>query len=269
MSVVMDTLQQLQAVNLDQFNLFLDYWLAFALLSGLLILVGDHQPISNRIENSTIRKLGGSINKRAGWIIMEIPILIVVLYFFLTGSHGWNASAVMVAFFVMHYINRALIFPYRIKVNGKTMPVISMLSSMIFYIVNGYLIGHYFGSLKSYPVEWLWDPRFLIGAAMFIVGFVINIQSDNILINLRKPGETGYKIPRGKWFRWVSCPNYMGECLEWIGFAIMSWSFLGAVYAVWVCLPLVLQARNAHQWYRDTFAEEYPAKRRAIVPFIL
>jgi hypothetical protein len=27
---------------------------------------------------------------------------------------------------------------------------------------------------------------------------VINIHSDHILRNLRKPGETGYKIPRGK-----------------------------------------------------------------------
>ena len=33
---------------------------------------------------------------------------------------------------------------------------------------------------------------------MFLVGMAINIHSDHILRNLRKPGETGYVIPRGK-----------------------------------------------------------------------
>ena len=33
---------------------------------------------------------------------------------------------------------------------------------------------------------------------MFVAGMIINIHSDHILRNLRKPGETGYKIPRGK-----------------------------------------------------------------------
>ena len=33
---------------------------------------------------------------------------------------------------------------------------------------------------------------------LFLIGAYINIQSDNILLmNLRKPGETGYKIPQG------------------------------------------------------------------------
>lgn len=33
---------------------------------------------------------------------------------------------------------------------------------------------------------------------VFFVGMTINIHSDHVLRNLRKPGETGYKIPRGK-----------------------------------------------------------------------
>jgi hypothetical protein len=49
------------------------------------------------------------------------------------------------------------------------------------------------------------------------VGFVINFQSDTILMRLRKPGETGHKLPRGGLFRWVSSPNYFGELVEWSG----------------------------------------------------
>ena len=36
-----------------------------------------------------------------------------------------------------------------------------------------------------------------LGVTMFFVGMLVNIHSDHILRNLRKPGETGYKIPQG------------------------------------------------------------------------
>lgn len=35
------------------------------------------------------------------------------------------------------------------------------------------------------------------GVILFCTGMFINLQADHILRNLRKPGETGYKIPRG------------------------------------------------------------------------
>ncbi len=264
----MQWLTYLETLDLISYHHFLNYWIGLSLLSALLLYLTQQLPMSNRIENEKMR-LFGSIDKKTGWVIMEIPILLVVCYFFFKGQNDINVSSVMVAAFVMHYFNRAIIFPQRIKVKGKTMPVVSMVSSMIFYIINGYLIGHYFGSLREYPVEWLYDPRFIIGLAMFLTGFVINIQSDNILINLRKPGESDYKIPTGGCFKYVSCPNYMGECIEWIGFAIMTWSFPGIVYAVWVVLPLYAQALGSHRWYKETFKEAYPSERKAIIPYII
>jgi hypothetical protein len=57
--------------------------------------------------------------------------------------------------------------------------------------------------------------------------------------------------------------------LEWVGFAIMSWSLPGLVYAVWVALPLLAQALSAHRWYLDEFGSEYPSNRRAVIPGII
>ncbi len=34
-------------------------------------------------------------------------------------------------------------------------------------------------------------PRVLAGAALWLAGWLTNMQADHILINLRKPGETG------------------------------------------------------------------------------
>lgn len=42
----------------------------------------------------------------------------------------------------------------------------------------------------------LLSPHFIVGFCMYATGMAINWQSDDILRNLRKPGETGYKIPR-------------------------------------------------------------------------
>lgn len=247
---------------------FILIWGALGITASIVIYLLGELPISSKKDNLSGRWLG-SINKKAGWMIMETPILISVIYFHLASIDLFNISTLMVFFFIIHYINRALIYPQRIKTSGKRMPVSSMFYSMVFYSINGYLIGYYFGAFKAYPVEWLWDPRFLFGLLLFVSGFFINVQSDNILIHLRKPGETDYKIPQGGFFRWVSCPNYFGEIIEWTGFAIMTWSLPGLIYALWVGLPLISQALQAHQWYREKFPDDYPKERKAVLPFIL
>ena len=262
---MLDFLTQL---NSDSFMLFVIGWGLFALVSSSSLFFSGQMPISGRIHDSRLEKLG-VIDKKMGWIIMEVPILISVIYFYAAADTPMNVSVVMVGFFVMHYANRALIYPHRIKTHGKTMPISMVASSMLFYIINGYLIGHYFGALRSYPIEWLYDPRFILGSTVFLAGFYLNISSDNILIKLRKPGESGYKIPHGGLFKYISSPHYLGEILEWVGFAILTWSLPGVVYAVWVVLPLFAQSLSAHKWYLEKFKDDYPANRKAIIPGII
>ncbi|NRB38217.1 MAG: DUF1295 domain-containing protein [Pseudomonadales bacterium] len=261
-------MEYLNTIPLSTFNTFLIYWGIFGIISGGSLFFSKELPLSSRVPQ---RKMGalGMMDKKTGWIVMEVPILIVVIAFYLAGSNPINVSFIMLAVFVMHYFNRAIIYPRRIKVKGKQIAILSVLSSMTFYIINGYLIGHYFGDLREYPIEWLYDPRFIIGLILFFIGFVINIHSDNILINLRAPGDTDYKIPKGGMYKYISCPNYLGEIIEWVGFAIMSWSLMGAVYAIWVAVPLIAQSLETHKWYIEKFKDEYPNNRKAIMPFTL
>jgi 3-oxo-5-alpha-steroid 4-dehydrogenase 1 len=258
----------LKNLDLQTYTTLIYFWGGLGIVSALSILFTGMLPISSRVYNQKLAWMG-SVDKKIGWIIMETPILISVLYFYLSGSNSLNASAVMVAAFVFHYGYRALIYPHRIKVTGKTMPVSMVLMTMIFYTINGYLIGQYFGSLREYSPSWLLDRRFIVGLALFIFGFVINLKSDNILINLRAPGESGYKIPSGGLFRYVSCPNYFGEIVEWVGFALMTWSLPGTVYAIWVCLTLFATGIGTHKWYLLYFKETYPKNRKAVVPFLI
>lgn len=238
---------------------------AFSAMSALSILVVKRMPLSGREATPELEALG-KVNKRLGWILMEIPILLTTALGYLAGSLPTNPGTVILGFFVAHYIHRALIFPFRIKTDGKTLPVVTVVMTMLFYIVNGYLVGYYFSALAEYPASWLYDPRFVAGALMFLAGFAINLHSDDILIKLRGDGETGYKIPQGGFFRYVTCANYFGECVEWIGFALMSWNRMGLTYAILVVPQLLAQSRLAHQWYKRRFGEAYPASRRAIIP---
>ena len=60
----------------------------------------------------------------------------------------------------------------------------------------------------------------------------VNLHSDHIIRHLRRPGDTRHYIPCGGMFRYVSSANYFGELLEWMGFAVASWSWAGAVFVV-------------------------------------
>ncbi|MEO8756944.1 MAG: DUF1295 domain-containing protein [Devosia sp.] len=213
---------------------------------------------------------GPLISNQLGWFLMELVSLVVFAGLFLAGPNVKTAPMwVFFALWTAHYVNRSLIFPWRTHTKGKTMPVAIAGSAAVFNIVNGGLNGLYLGWFGDiYPVSWLSDPRFIIGLAVFIAGAGINLWSDNKLIGLRAGGGQGYSIPRGGVFEWVSCPNHMGEVIQWSGFALMCWNLPALSFAVWTAANLIPRAVSHHAWYRRNFAD-YPQARRAVIPALL
>jgi len=212
---------------------------------------------------------GRQIPSRIGWVVMEAPAVIVFAAFYFFGSHSAPAvGTVFFAIWLLHYVHRAFIFPFRKRGGSKPMPVLMVLFGFTFNIINGYLQGYYLFTLADpYFLTWLLDPRFLVGILIFSSGFVINIHSDNILFLLRGEAQNGYKIPMKGLFKWVSAPNYLGEILEWSGWAVATWSPAGAAFAFWTAANLVPRAISNHRWYRQTFPL-YPRERKILVPFV-
>ena len=122
--------------------------------------------------------------------------------------------------------------------------------------------------MQVYPDTWFHDPRFIAGVIMFFTGVWINTNSDDRLRNLRRPGESGYKIPTGGMFEYVSGANFFGEIIEWAGFALASWSLPAACFAFCTLLNVGPRAIQHHQWYLEKFGDKYPKHRRALVPFV-
>lgn len=213
-----------------------------------------------------------TIDATVGWVVMESPSALVFLACFLLGEHRADpARLALLVLWELHYLNRSFVFPFRMRGGGRRMTLLVVVLSFLFTGTNGYLNGRWlftFAPAEAYGAAWLADPRFVLGALLFVAGFAVNQQSDRILFELRKPGETGYKIPRGGLYRFVSCPNYLGEILEWSGFALASWSLAGLAFAVWTVANLLPRAVANHRWYREKFPD-YPSERRALIPFVL
>ena len=220
----------------------------------------------------TTKKWGAMIDNRVGWVLMELPALTVFAGFYLFGTGERPLLTwIFFTFWIIHYVNRTLIFPFRLHTTGKKMPLAIIAMAIGFNFVNGFINGYYLGTIATtaeYPLSYLFDPRFIAGALFFIFGMFINLQSDNILIHLRKPGETGYTIPKAGLFRFISCPNHFGEILEWSGFALMTWSSPGLAFAIWTLVNLLPRALHHHKWYKGLFPD-YPVNRKALFPFIL
>lgn len=213
---------------------------------------------------------GFEIPSTVGWVTMEMPAVVIPILCFALSSQ--KSNPVLIVFLLMwecHYIHRTFIYPFRMRMKGKTMAVSIAIMAFTSNIFIDYLNARWLFTLgPSYDLSWFYDPRFVLGFLCFVVGFGINLHSDNILRNLRKPGETGYKIPQGGMYRWVSCPNYLGELLEWFGFALATWSLPALAFAVWSFSNLTPRALTHHKWYREKF-DGYPKERKALVPYIL
>lgn len=212
---------------------------------------------------------GPEIDARVGWVLMESPSIWLFALVYFRGEAAWQAAPlVLFALWQVHYVQRTLVFPLLLR-PGAPQPVASVAIAFVFNLLNAALnaaaISH---AASPYSPDWLVSPRFLAGASLFVVGMAINLHADAVLRGLRRPGESGYRIPYGGLYRFVTCPNYLGELMEWTGFALAAWTLPALAFALFTAANLVPRARAHHRWYRERFPD-YPPERRALLPWLL
>jgi 3-oxo-5-alpha-steroid 4-dehydrogenase 1 len=252
------------SISWSTYQTILYSWIILAVVVFFLLL-----KVTAPYGRHTTSKWGPLISNKWGWMIMELPVLIVLYVLIYPDILLFSFPyLIMIGVFSLHYINRILIFPFRLHTKGKKMPIVIMLSAIFFNVINGFSFGYYFSHFASYTNEWLSDPGFITGIILFFTGLFINWSADNILINLRKPGETNYKIPNGWLFNRISCANLFGELIEWLGFAILCWNLPAFTFFIWTAANLIPRALAHHKWYKEKFPG-YPPHRKAIIPYIL
>lgn len=253
-------------LSLETLKIVCYIWLAIAVAVHITMFF-----VTAPFGRHTTTTWGPMVDNKWAWFIMELPSLAIMVFFLLAGTNSLNSFVwILFAVWIFHYANRTLIYPLRIKATEKKMPLVIVLNAILFNLMNAGLNGYFLAEYTSstdYGIDWLQSPHFLIGAVFFILGMFINWKSDHILINLRKPGETGYKIPQGFLFRYISSPNLFGEIIEWSGFAIMAWNLPALTFLVWTFANLVPRAKNHHDWYLRKFPD-YPKERKVVFPFV-
>lgn len=204
------------------------------------------------------------------WLIMESPAVVVIALMAIFAEHPAVLPIVFLAIWEFHYVYRTFVYPFLLREAGpRNFPVVLIVMALVYNTANGYVNGYYlFDGPARYTLAWLADPRFIIGIVLFIAGFVTHAGSDEILRRLRKPGGRTYSIPYGGMYRFVSSPNYLGEILQWCGFALATWSIAGLSFAVFTIANLLPRGVSHHRWYRANFPD-YPKERHAVIPFIL
>jgi protein-S-isoprenylcysteine O-methyltransferase Ste14 len=212
---------------------------------------------------------GPTMPGHLGWLVMEAPAALVFAAGFGAGQHHNVTAWVFLALWELHYGYRAFVYPFTLREHGRRMPVMVAVMAVVFNTVNAWLNAWWLFDLSGgYPDSWLTDPRFLAGTALFLAGMTVTRSADETLRRLREPGgPAGYAVPRAALYRRVSSPNYLGEIVEWIGWAVLTWSLPGLAFAAWTAANLVPRARANHRWYRQQFAD-YPPERKALIPWL-
>ncbi|TKS85368.1 3-oxo-5-alpha-steroid 4-dehydrogenase 2 [Collichthys lucidus] len=173
------------------------------------------------------------IPARLAWFIQEMPALLVPLLLMLTlHKPSSMGKYLLLGTFCIHYFQRTFI--YSLLTRGKPFPLGVMVSAGLFCTVNGFLQGHYLLHCVHFDDEWSADYRFKTGGL----------------------------------FEYVSGANYLGEIVEWFGYAVATWSLPALSFAVFSLCFIGPRAYYHHRFYKEKF-KDYPKFRKALVPFIL
>jgi steroid 5-alpha reductase family enzyme len=130
-------------------------------------------------------------------------------------------------------------------------------------------------ALTSEPVPL--GPLAIIGAAVWLVGFTIEVVADWQKSKFREENKGGF-ISSGLW-SWSRHPNYFGEIVLWIGIAMIAiptlsgWQWATMISPIFVIVLLtqisgvrMLEASGKKRWGDDEAYQAYVNNTSVLIP---
>eukprot|EP00775_Hariotina_reticulata_P013395 gene13395-13523_t len=183
------------------------------------------------------------------------PMVIYPLFFFLPNVFYPGQPApplaerplvqkIACAYWVLHYAKR-IFETFFIHVFGhETMPIRNLFKNCSYYYGFAAYVAYFVNHPKFTPPP---ETQSLVCFALALVAQVSNLRCHQILSNLRKPGERGYKIPKGFLFNYITCANYTAEIWGWILFTIGTQTVAAGLFTAAGAFQMAEWARGKHR----------------------
>ena len=199
-----------------------------------------------------------TLNSKMAWTIMESSSIVSAV---LTLSVNLNKKVNILSafFFLLHYIHRSFIYTRFISSKSVT-PINIFISSFIFCTLNGYCQA----SSWFYNKSTITELNKYIGIILFVFGMSLNILSDYYMLYQKKKYKK-YILPSSIFHKFILSPNYLGEIIEWIGYAILVNDIRATSFAIFTISNLVPRAVLNLDYYIELFNVN---NKKAIIPFI-
>jgi 3-oxo-5-alpha-steroid 4-dehydrogenase 1 len=265
-------------------------WLQFGMIGTAFLTFAATMTINAPYGRYSASKgWGPLIPARFAWFLMECPNLVIPMITYVHYSTPKcvenYSNSILMSMFIMHYINRSILYPLRMNRDASPMPISVAAMALLFTSWNALMQSLSLAIVNCNTTQENQEDgfkfRFNVGIVVFFIGFIINFHADSVLLRLRQKRNNNhnttrnsvsvqrYSIPRGGMFEYVSCANYFGEILEWTGFAIASASWAGVAFALYTFCNLGPRAYHHHMWYQTKFEDYEKLNRKAVIPFVL
>jgi len=212
---------------------------------------------------------GALLKSRDGMLVAYAPALAAAAASFaVPGAVEGARAQILSAALAVHFLKRVLevLFVHRYSGNMPLDTAVTIGTSYLLSTVTMIYAQHLSRGLPDPPVDMLYP-----GVVVFAVGIAGNFYHHYLLSRLRADGgggEKGYKIPRGGLFELVTCPHYLFEITGFFGFAMIGQTVYVLAVATGTAAYLAGRSCATRRWYESKF-EEFPARIKALVPFLL
>ena len=257
---------------LPEFNGSVAHWiLAVYLVSSPMFFVSEATgSMSFGYSKFADRKKARALPSRLGMFIIYFP---AVFAFWLPAIGrdapipGWHAlaGALMSAHFAKRCLEVLFVHRYSGVMNLGSVAMICTLYTTVSGLM-GWIAFHEIDATVLSSGDF--TPMLRLGLVVWGLGTAINFWHHRILANLRKPGETGYVMPKRGLFRFVACPHYLGEIIAWWGYSIVFCHVGAAIASLAMTFYLAGRAHNTVKWYRERLGDQVPKGWRRLVPFV-
>ncbi|KAF8714137.1 hypothetical protein HU200_028146 [Digitaria exilis] len=248
--------------------------------AGLAELRGNHMAYSKfwhvvsgagaTTTNQRQRGGGALLKSRDGMLVAYAPALVAAAASFaVPGAVDGARAEILSAALAIHFLKRVLevLFVHRYSGSMPLDTAVTIGTSYLLSTVTMIYAQHLSHGLPDPPIDLLYP-----GVAVFAVGIAGNFYHHYLLSRLRAGGggggDKGYKIPSGGLFELVVCPHYLFEIVGFFGFAMISQTLYALALATGTAAYLTGRSCATRRWYQSKF-EEFPARIKALVPFVL